>query len=537
MESNKDVFNPKMFISDKYLLENQIVSRKTTFLTVDINKMFNTPIKVADISQNKIGNCYMLAALASIIERSPFYLNNIMNSIEIDGKQYVEVMLHDSNNIDKKITYVLDPTIIVDSEAMNQHSHDAIYLLEKAYAIHRIINEKKLFEENELEILNVLKDVDFDCEAAYEALVGNIEKKLIIKVKEKYDNNYQTYTSALNSGSPCAVYSSILGVASDSVKIPFEYSAEYLLCDFISNMQMFKLTDIDLTSKKFSESIEKVVLEKMFDAIDTAEAKFFINMISPRMYMNGSNLFVKIQSSKSLPQEDIHILLNIFFSEEVEMALHNLDSQRVSHFEVAQNVKIRVNDFITKEIPYKRGLGIYIPSQIEMFNLINEKLKEGQLLALSTKKIVGRNQAENALFAGEPLSKGLAGGHGYHIINCYEKGKLKFILIRNPWGEYTRDYKLKDKIISRKKIQVLSASGRSSYTFSSLAVDLFNLNSKDPIIHPAIPVNDTDFFAYKKHGYFEIELGDLTKRFSYISITNAQGGVQLFPSKNLVRNK
>jgi hypothetical protein len=87
----------------------------------------------------------MLGALGAVLERSPGWTKHLIQ-VSPDSKT-VEVSFHEKEMIDGKLlkthyTYVLDNTILKkegEEVFTNEHQNDEIALLEKAYAIHRMI--------------------------------------------------------------------------------------------------------------------------------------------------------------------------------------------------------------------------------------------------------------------------------------------------------------------------------------------------------------------------------------------------------------
>jgi hypothetical protein len=126
-------------------------------------------------------------------------------------------------------------------------------------------------------------------------------------------------------------------------------------------------------------------------------------------------------------------------------------------------------------LPGKRGTGRYSAAQIKVYEAILSRIANGQSVSVSTRDEVGRVDFFGHS-AGEPVSKGLAGRHGYAVLGCrrdVETG-LRWIKLRNPWGAVGRAYE---------------PSAKHQGALSAVAT---------------------------KSGTFEIELSDFTKRFTNI---------------------
>ncbi|MBV9576888.1 MAG: hypothetical protein JO149_09715, partial [Gammaproteobacteria bacterium] len=86
------------------------------------------------------------------------------------------------------------------------------------------------------------------------------------------------------------------------------------------------------------------------------------------------------------------------------------------------------------------------------------------------------------------------------------------------------------KIIEGKEVDVLSPYAKERSVLKIIPRFFKNEAKKEKITHSALPLNDAQFEQrYQEHGYFELELCDLTKRFYSIRSTNKKGGI--WPSK------
>jgi hypothetical protein len=99
--------------------------------------------------------------------------------------------------------------------------------------------------------------------------------------------------------------------------------------------------------------------------------------------------------------------------------------------------------------PGRRGSGKYTKKQLAFFTSIETALTNHRHVALGTKETVGRVTQGTGHSAGESKSKGLVGGHAYAVLNYgYGPGKVRdssagevrWVKVRNPWGHYGRVY-------------------------------------------------------------------------------------------------
>ncbi len=90
--------------------------------------------------------------------------------------------------------------------------------------------------------------------------------------------------------------------------------------------------------------------------------------------------------------------------------------------------------------PGKRGSGKYTRDQLRLWHQIQKALNEKVLVGLDSHEKVGRTSSGVGASGGESKTKGLAGGHAYSVLGTEVVGDLKFVKVRNPWGQYSRDY-------------------------------------------------------------------------------------------------
>ena len=107
-------------------------------------------------------------------------------------------------------------------------------------------------------------------------------------------------------------------------------------------------------------------------------------------------------------------------------------------------------------VPGKRGTGSYTDAQLKVFGAIKDALAANRSVALGTTKEVARVASGKGVSAGESIGKGLAGAHAYAVLEVIEDllpPFLKWVRVRNPWGETGRDYDtLPDGLLKAKKI-------------------------------------------------------------------------------------
>jgi hypothetical protein len=153
--------------------------------------------------------------------------------------------------------------------------------------------------------------------------------------------------------------------------------------------------------------------------------------------------------------------------------------------------------------PGKRGTGKYTANQLALFERIRTLLQSGGIAAVGSKSEVGRTVGGTGLSGGESKTKGIAGGHAYAVLgftpdkdpSALQPGELVFIRLRNPWGNYGRQYEPRQG----DKLKVKKAAPTGDTAKDTAATEQ---------IHEAT-----------KGGEFDIELSDLTKRFAWLDFS------------------
>lgn len=116
--------------------------------------------------------------------------------------------------------------------------------------------------------------------------------------------------------------------------------------------------------------------------------------------------------------------------------------------------------------PGKRGTGRYTGHQLELFGKIKSALDGEGYAVVASKLVVARGKPTGTGHSGgEAKAKGLVGGHAYAVLE-YGYGpkhssaedpknprQLRWVKLRNPWGSYGREYDEKDGKLKAKEAQ------------------------------------------------------------------------------------
>ncbi len=87
-------------------------------------------------------------------------------------------------------------------------------------------------------------------------------------------------------------------------------------------------------------------------------------------------------------------------------------------------------------ITERNGQGIYSQNMLTLYDDIQGALKGGKPLCCGTRELRGSQKGLN----GETEANGIVGEHAYAILGCEEHDGHKFIRMRNPWNTGVKEY-------------------------------------------------------------------------------------------------
>lgn len=383
--------------------------------------LFNTDLNPYDIIQGNIGDCFLLAALLSILEYSTGqeYINNMM----CDLGDSVVVRLYKMNPTVEAVYYRVPKTRIVSSAGVgNPHRANWVHILEKVYAYHRTQHGGNCYVPVEEKILwrrffDGRPDIKYYKREYREA---RVPANLI---------------EALTGGHCDEVYQFIFGVKSDN---------KHLHGDIIdpSCPQLYHLFCL-FTNITPNQSLQQGGNELGGNEL-AAVAAIFGDPIIPENALMIQDFLDAIPSTL----DSITTFNNNFHEGQVPRFEELLKFCESGFGSLKDKTREKLMNYIHRHVPRKRGLGDYILRQTRCFHGIAHKMHQGQLVCASTTDKIGRvdMQGERREFTGEAVVRGLVGTHAYQIIDCYERVDpgtniaLKFLLVRNPWQECSRKY-------------------------------------------------------------------------------------------------
>ncbi|HUL15142.1 MAG TPA: C2 family cysteine protease [Terriglobales bacterium] len=389
-------------------------------------KLFPQDPSPSDIKQQAIGDCYLLAGVLAILARPGGGETIARLMKEVGGR--VVVRFYDNTGAARYVS--VEKSIRKNEE---KHNGGAIWatLLEKAYAAAAFVEENKASEKRPGNVV-----------AGYAKINAGGHSSDVFRTLLGGSADNKDFFSGSFDGNPGTIFQS-MWVVDDAAKLDQARIAKIIQGVFEGNGELWT---------KYLHWRTQLVKDSWKTLLDAhGDIK------------NEKDEHIR---RKLLRQEDLDEFFRKFA----------LDGECVR----------KVMDYIenNKLLPGKRGTGVYNAGQLRNFDRIKKALAANQPVALRSLKEVGSATTGKGRSAGEDMAKGLVGLHVYAVLSVREDAAppfLKWIRVRNPWGDTGREY-----YASPQNAKVLKA-------------------------------------RETKAGEFDLELSDLTKRFDSIYV----GGVAI----------
>jgi hypothetical protein len=117
----------------------------------------------------------------------------------------------------------------------------------------------------------------------------------------------------------------------------------------------------------------------------------------------------------------------------------------------------------TLPLPYRAFSGKYDKDAVRKYDAIEEALKRGDIITADTfaykpENLVSRNLGLNA----EQIDNGIVQSHAYSVLGVETRGYVRYVKLRNPWGDGTASYTRKP---GRKKVKSALSHGSNEGMF------------------------------------------------------------------------
>lgn len=509
--------------------------------------LFNASIDFKDVKQEKIGDCYLLSAINALIRTRPYLLVDMMASTKTHvyvrffaprGAGFAPVIVGVQRTILKEIRGSADA---------DMQGHGAIwpYFIEKAYAFFRTYYLQPLLHVGLIALPDRPAPPPPSPPWPFPQAVRPVPPA---RLNARYAVDYM---EALEGGLSDIAYTHLCGRPMQNISERFSfvdargddqtidqrvYRAQLLRCMLDETLpNPFGETWED-TLDRFLAALKRrvaTVTTPLAGAVMPPGAAAILQAAIRQHVMQTrtnnrraiSRLVSMLESKIDLVREtrttDIRPIL-------ATIVRNNIDLSR-DHM-VDLNFGELIDIYVTASFPGKRGTGEYADYQARIFDRINAVCGPGvnnRAAFASTRDIFKKNNYYIMKTVVDGKHKGLAAGHAYEVsgtetINIRRNGietPIKFVLIRNPWRDYVRNYKFKMNEpgnINRTK----SLSGVEVVNVNDLPEDsLKNLRDQAKGLEEDVKRMQSEASrSVRTSAAFPVELSDITKFFDLLDV-------------------
>lgn len=443
------------------------------WMQVGNRQLFDGEPCIQDVCQGGLGDCYLQAALASLVRNNPEYIKNCMTE-NPDGTVTVRLYRHakpgereaaptaggtgqagpiqnsQPEMVAEYITVTKDIPAWSNGRTAYNNGPLWVHMIEKAYAASgfhfsdedfkkrltdqakaQLFNElkRKPRDEEVLERVNVLFD---KYKHSYNRIEGgNSDKFLEVLTGIKAERVYQHHITALNVG---FLFDTMLSDPAAMKKVSFimepimePRDVDMILTELCSEIQRKQVKTYRLdngTEKKYVTGA--LTIEDITEAINNMD----------QWEVKSAYLTLRFGIMAKFPElndEEVgKVILNklALLADWMENFFEKLDG----------NITIHHRMFATETDMAGNTVPKYTKQAQQCYEKIEKALKNKKYLNLGTRSFIPPG-VNSAGLNGEAQSQGIVERHAYTIIGCEEYEGHKYIRIRNPWGTVERGYK------------------------------------------------------------------------------------------------
>jgi hypothetical protein len=380
--------------------------------------LFTREPNIDDIKQGGIGDCFLLAALISIVNKDPTYFYKMIRDNR-DGT--VTVRLYDITRDSPQETHLTINKSLISGDRYSRRAGTLwVPLIEKAYAamgVSAVKTSTGLERPGEVSRSYHRLGEGGRSDIAFAILLGRSggEKLTIAETQPWRPPVSWTMGGQVQSGLARAPWNSAVPGSFDTLR---RLQGKVNRSAFDNDRIQEKRAELTLVYEIFNA--HENLIKQWCDFVRTADIDNKLKNIRDRRHREP-----RVEDFTSF--------------------LTGLDAA------VKNPVLQWAQDHCV--FPGQRSTGNYSSTQIEMLWRIDEALAAGKYVAAGTFEKVGRKATGRGHSAGEEESKGLVGSHAYAILGMKWKGGLTYITLANPWGEYGRIYREKKGRLVAEKTQ------------------------------------------------------------------------------------
>ena len=346
---------------------------------------------VDDIEQRLLGDCYLQAALISMVQQDPQAIKRCMRD---NGNGTVTVRFFKKDAPEQPLIpkYVTVTKTVPKSLGMDTFSANNLWvqMIEKAYVASGLHK-------------NTARPVD--TQRTYSEIEGGQSHLFLTTLTGKEHTRRDLPQATIDNVSdflPSANFQNQL-TQDENIDVKAKILSFHGILDYYIRDLCFKQTPSEYIADSKHVSIEDIecILEHTFSE----------NTWIPK---DCKTMFDSLQVTKEFLSDYKRRLINL---------LENYESDTGLQLEHAG-------------IMEQNGQGVYSKSMLTLYDDIQDALKKGSTLCCGTRKLSDNQSGLN----GESEANGMVGGHAYTILGCEEHDGHKFIRMRNPWNTGVKEY-------------------------------------------------------------------------------------------------
>lgn len=407
-------------------------TRSTKWKDRRADPLFEKDPCLEDIKQGAVGDCYLLAALASMVRRMP---ETLRGCICDNGDGSVTVRFFDITQQPAAPLFVRVEKTVPQRRGHDLYANNALWvqMIEKAYAASGL--HAKVRRKNGHEV---------KAEYGYDSIEGGSQSDFIATItgKTAYERTY--IASGHDDISPDSPLS-LAGGLSKSLELG---GIGFFLRKPKFNMQL--ATQIYAAMRH----------DPRFAAFTRAQAEELANALIERDRANikkgklkdGTEVEYRVKSASmdeilEVVQSDaLHITLAEDAAENQRLRLE-MGKALLKEMKKSQEHSLSYTPFYKSASKKRTETGEeqqryrYSAKAKALYKDIDEQLKAGRLLGANTAIFVPKDISDKGGLNREALKDGLAENHAYSLLDVETRPNgQRFIKLRNPWGRFTREY-------------------------------------------------------------------------------------------------
>lgn len=376
--------------------------------------LFPKPPSKDDVIQGGLGDCYLLAALISIVSSNAGFFQTIMKD---DGTN-VTVKLFDVDHTSDPHTFTPKYVKVPKSKVVSKESRKKeayaqaslwVQMLEKAFVAAGFTGVFGTPNDATNDVGGYAGIESGHMNVAFEYLLG--KKSQVVDINTRGENTNRDLTGSGFYHFPW----------SDTERKEYDLAQK-------QTIEAYKLS-------AYYRLVSFRMLDRNIDYVDA-----WMKWLGGRDLVNEVKSFGQKGMKDYEPEIRLEDFVAYFKTQSLSQTIAGLVVEWLEEYKV---------------FPGKRGTGKYTAEQEELFEDIRIALGEGKYLGLGSKEDISRGDPSAVGHsAGEPIAKGLVGRHAYSILDYgygpdktkdSESGKQRWVYVQNPWQQYGRKYDDKGK--------------------------------------------------------------------------------------------